>query len=142
MAYTFALVDRNNGETFREQDLDQLVDNDFHLLDETDFKVLFAQVRSQYNTATAVPFAVTITGVSGGISGTGSQKVADHDVSALSDGLQTMSVGGQLVYWVKTPDINYVTMWSNTSQSASPSGGYDTTVNSVTVIAHREQQYW
>lgn len=142
MAYTFALVDRNNGETFREQDLDQLVENDFHLLDETDFKVIFNLGHTIYNTPTAVTFGIAITGVSGGLSGFGSQKVADHDVSALSDGLQTLTVGGQLFRWVKTPDINYVTMWADTSQAAASGGGYDTTINSVTVIAHREAMYW
>jgi len=140
MAYTFAVVDRNNGDTFREQDLDQLVENDFHLLDETDHKVLVNTAHGVLEEALGFTFAVTVGGIAC-TSGVGAQKAADVDVSGLTDGLQTLNIGGHVLRWVKTPDIQYVTVWTSVTRTVDGTTAIHK-IHGVTIIGHREAKFW
>jgi hypothetical protein len=144
----FTTVDRNNGQTFREQDVDAFQGNDDHVRAEADWKLIANQLDLAYaGLASAAVVDIEVSGVDLVEDGTGENHVADVDVSSLSAGIHILqiTVGGNVrkLRLVKTSDLEYISIWwkiRNVYDSGSST--YTAHVDWLTIVGHRTAQYW
>lgn len=145
----FGTVDRNNGDTWREQDIDQFQANDDHLRAETDFRVL-ANVfdltsGDESNNSADTHLQAEVSGVTLVTDGVGENHVADVDISSLSEGIHVLEFSMNTTTWklrfVKTSDVERISIWWD-HDVVSNAGSYSGRLNWFTVIGHREDQYW
>lgn len=136
MAY--GTVDRNNGDTFREQDVDQFQANDDYLRDEADYKIIANIACGTTTTASTGSYSISCDDAL--INTIGTQSDTNVPVTGAT-GVRTASIIGQTIRWICTEDINYISMFANVSR-VTEGNSYIYTINSITIIGHRTVETW
>lgn len=142
---TFLSVSWSNGDTVTEVKLDQMIENDEHVRAESEYKILYSDVSGiQRITSLATPTFNVATG--SGVSGAGAKYEADIDISAMSDGLNTLGIslsgGSHSLKFVKTPDIQRITYFVTLATEYYDESNNLHTAKNITVIGHRSSEGW
>lgn len=127
----------------------QINDNIDMAKDEVEFTILFngeVTDTATVDQSDLVDFSIDSTLIKDGVSG--AQTELNYSVSGLDDGLHTFVFGldsGTPEYtyrWVKTPDINYVSIWFTSFANENSNDGNYYGFREVTIIGHRESETW
>lgn len=116
----FTDVSWADNDDITEQKLNTMQGNSDHLRIEGDARTIVAASVSMSGADFVKVNATTI--LSGG------NFVGDEDISGLTAGLNTLTIGNSVFRFIKTPDMNRLTVWI-----------YG---NSAVAVAHRESQGW
>lgn len=148
----FTEVSWTNGDYVEETKLDQMVASDVHVREESNYWHLLMNVgsftsnnnSSSHSVIFKVDDATTIATITD--QGDFCENDIDLDSAGIADGLHTLDLYFNFTYnrtwrFYKTPDMNYLTIWLNSSTSGSI-GDYDHTASEITIIGHRQTKSW
>ena len=162
----FTEVSWTNGDTITEVKLDNMVASDVHVRAEGEYKTLFhgtvsrlfAPVSGGGSAPSPDLGEIDIDGAAAIVSETsgsyGEDILADHDISALAEGIHyfrfLLSGAYYKFRWVKTADMDRITIWYNynvflSETVTTPSGQKEIGLqffDQVTIIGHSTVETW